>query len=146
MSSITKGIAVRVNEDVLQCIEKSDLERSELIEKAVLKYFDSQSEFQDTELTTDDLSDDYYAEVYNEIYNVEVVPLKQQMRHHQEIMMLLQERIAGLEEDKSYLKHELSKLSGFAAAHKPLFSRFSVQKNTNDQSQNSSDSEIVEEL
>ena len=146
MSGITKGIAVRVHEDVLQVIEKSKLERSELIEKAVLNYFDKRSENQNANLTTDDLSDEFYAEVYNEIYNVEMVPLKHQLRHQQEIMMLLQEKIAGLEEDKSYLKSELSKLSGFAAAHKPLFSRRSTQNNQKGQPFENTDSEIIEEL
>ncbi len=146
MSGVTKGIAVRVHEDVLQVIEKSELERSELIEKAVLNYFNNRSEKQNADLSTDDLSDEFYAEVYNEIYNVEMVPLKQQLRHQQEIMMLLQEKIAGLEEDKSYLKSELSKLSGFAAAHKPLFSRNSSQKNQKQQSSENTGSKIIEEL
>ncbi len=146
MSSVTKGIAVRVHEDVLQVIEKSELERSELIEKAVLNYFGKRSENQNPDMTTDDLSDEFYAEVYNEIYNVEMVPLKQQLRHQQEIMMLLQEKIAGLEEDKSYLKSELSKLSGFAATHKPFFSRLNNQKNQKEQPSENTDSEIIEEL
>lgn len=146
MSGVTKGIAVRVHEDVLQCIEKSELERSELIEKAVLNYFGSQSENQNAEMTTDDLSDEFYAEVYNEIYNVEMVPLKQQLRHQQEIMMLLQEKIIGLEEDKKYFKDELSKLSGFASTHKPLFPRFRMQNNAKETKKISSDSGIVEEL
>jgi len=146
MSGVTKGIAVRVHEDVLQVIEKSDLERSELIEKAVLNYFGTKSSNQNIDLSTDDLSDEFYAEVYNEIYNVEMVPLKQQLRHQQEIMMLLQEKIAGLEEDKSYLKSELSKLSGFAATHKPLFSRRNNQKTQQQKPAENNDSNIIEEL
>ena len=130
-----KGIAVRVHEDVLEKMEAQKLPRSELIELALVKYFEEKKKTTSDDAHSEDIPDDLYEEVYNEIYNLEVVPLKQRIQYQQEMTMLMQDRIMDLEEDKKFLQRQAEQLACFANAHKPFsFRRNKLEKESDKQS------------
>ena len=103
----TKGIAIRINEDLYNKIEKQNIPRNDLVTDALIQYFSSPEGHQ---LEKQEIPSDVYDEVYNTLYNNEIVPLKAKIKHQEEIVLMLQQSINSLLDDKKFLQNQCSNL------------------------------------
>ena len=103
--SNTKGLAIRLDNKTINRIEKHELSRNDLIQKAVVNYLNNNknnnSDFEET------IPDDVYDEIYNTIYNTEMSPLKQKIKHQKDIINLLNEQINEIKKDKKFLQEQI---------------------------------------
>ena len=102
-----KGIAIRINEDLYNKIEKQNIPRNDLVTDALIQYFSSPEGHQ---LEKQEIPSDVYDEVYNTLYNNEIVPLKAKIKHQEEIVLMLQQSINSLLDDKKFLQNQCSNL------------------------------------
>ena len=102
-----KGIAIRINEDLYNKIEKQNIPRNDLVTDALIQYFSSPEGHQ---LEKQEIPSDVYDEVYNTLYNSEIVPLKAKIKHQEEIVLMLQQSINSLKDDKKFLQEQCSNL------------------------------------
>ena len=103
----TKGIAIRITEDLYNKIETQNIPRNDLVTDALNQYFTSDIS---NHKKTKDIPTEFYEEVYNSIYNIEVIPLKKKIQHQQEMNDLLHESIDDLKKDKHFLQTQCSDL------------------------------------
>ncbi len=104
--SNTKGIAIRLDQEIYKKIEKHELPRNDLIQKAVMNFLEDDSITNKSDLE-ENIPDEIYEEVYNTLYNAEVAPLKQKVEHQQEMITLLKEQLNESRSDKKFLQNEI---------------------------------------
>ena len=117
----TKGIAIRLDDELYNKIEQHQTPRSELIRTAIHQYLSSAKHPQDTSQPSTDLSEDLYQEVYNTLYNTEVQPLKEEIQYHQRIVTLLERQLQDLQKDKQFLQDQLHAQTVLTASKIPWF-------------------------
>jgi hypothetical protein len=103
----TKGIAIRITEDLYDKIEMQNISRNDLITDALTQYFSSTF---DLHKDIQDIPSEVYDEVYNNLYNIEIIPMKNKIKHQEQIIALLQESINTLKKDKGFLQKQCSDL------------------------------------
>ena len=121
--SKTKGIAIRVPVRILQQIENHELSRNELVNEAIVEYFNKDQSEKKEESTADLISDDVYDEAFSAIYNTEVVPLQKQLEQQEKLISVLQDDIRECREDKRFLKDQILSLQQNATSRFSLFKR-----------------------
>lgn len=103
----TKGIAVRITEDLYNKIEDQDISRNDLVTEALVKYFEPGQVF---EPVITEIPEDIYDEVYSSLYNIEIAPLKTKIDHQIELISMLESQIEKLELDKQFLQDQCNGL------------------------------------
>ena len=117
----TKGIAIRLDDELFNKIEQHQTPRSELIRTAIYHYLNKTQYPQDTTQPDADLSEDLYQEIYNTLYNTEVQPLKEEIQYHQRIVNLLERQLHDLQKDKQFLQEQLHAQTVLTASKIPWF-------------------------
>ncbi|MBU0497939.1 MAG: ribbon-helix-helix domain-containing protein, partial [Candidatus Thermoplasmatota archaeon] len=115
----TKGIAIRLDDELYNRIEQQNLPRSELIRTAI-EHFLAQTSLQQT-AQDNDIADDLYQDIYNTLYNTEVQPLKEELQYHQRIVTLLERQLKELQQDKQFLQNQLHAQTVLTATKNPWF-------------------------
>jgi len=101
----TKGIAIRLDQEIYKKIEKHELSRNKLIQKAVTQFLENGSTNKSD--LEKDIPDEIYDEIYNTLYNAEMAPLKQKVEHQKEMIILLKEQLNESRSDKQFLQNEI---------------------------------------
>jgi metal-responsive CopG/Arc/MetJ family transcriptional regulator len=117
----TKGIAIRLDDELFNKIEQHQTPRSELIRTAIYHYLNKAQHPQDTTQPDADLSEDLYQEIYNTLYNTEVQPLKEEIQYHQRIVNLLERQLHDVQKDKQFLQEQLHAQTVLTASKIPWF-------------------------
>ncbi len=108
-----KPITVKFDEKLYKKISKHPLSNSDLIRKGCMMFLQSQETNQDLKrvipgntkgntsntLRVEEIPDHVFSQMYNELYNVEVLPLKTEVKHLKQIQNILQA-------DKKYLQEQ----------------------------------------
>jgi len=108
-----KSITVKFDEMLYKKINKYPLSNSELIRKSCMTFLQNIEQNKDSSkvipgntdgntnktLGEKDIPDHVYNQIYNELYNVEVLPLKTEVKHLNQILNILQD-------DKKYLQEQ----------------------------------------
>ena len=116
--SETKGIAIRLDKELFNEIEKHEMSRNNLVQEAVIQFLNNPK---DSDLKDEDsISDDIYGEVYNTLYNSEMLPLKQKIQYQGETITLLKEQLTEVREDKLFLQSQLQALTILMESNMPL--------------------------
>ena len=105
---MTKGIAIRVSDEIYEKLEDQDLDRNEVVSKALNDYFDNDQTIESIE--DDRIPDEVYMEVYNTLYNGEVAPLLKQLASQQRLTTVLSDEITEYKKDKQFLKDQILRL------------------------------------
>ena len=101
-----KGIAIRIQEDLLKQIEEQDTPRNDLITSAIETYLSKEN---GSSQVLETLSDDVYNELYSTMYTTELVPLRQRLAYQEEIITVLRDEIKEFKEDKTFLQEYIIK-------------------------------------
>jgi len=104
--SNTKGIAIRLDQEIYKKIEKHELSRNKLIQKAVTQFLEEDNTTNKSDLD-ENIPDEIYDEIYNTLYNAEMAPLKQKVEHQKEMITLLKEQLNESRSDKQFLQNEI---------------------------------------
>jgi len=119
--SETKGMAIRLDKELFNKIEKHEMSRNNLVQEAVIQFLNKSK---DSYLKDEDsISDDIYGEVYNTLYNSEMLPLKQKIEYQGETIILLKEQLNEVRKDKIFLQNQLQKLTILMESNMPLLKR-----------------------
>jgi hypothetical protein len=110
-------MATRFSMETYNKIDNSELPNSELIRNAVIQYLNDGK--QDNLTENIDTSEDTYNKVYNTLYNTEMIPLKQEVNHLQ--------NVCDLKDDKLFLQDQLRAQTVIAAAKTPLLTRIKMK-------------------
>jgi hypothetical protein len=102
-----KGIAIRVEQELIDKIENHEMNRNDLINEAINRFFEN--DFKDNGFESDSIPDEIYEDVYNTLYNSEVVPLKQDLNYKDEIIDLLKKQLNEIKDDKIFLQSQLER-------------------------------------
>lgn len=105
---MTKGIAIRVSNEMYEKLEHHDLNRNDLVNKALDAYFENDQRIESIE--DDRIPDEVYSEVYNTLYNAEVAPLLKQLASQQRLTTVLSDEVEEYKEDKRFLKDQILRL------------------------------------
>ena len=129
----TKGIAIRLDDNLYNRIEQQKLPRSELIRTAIEHFLDQ--EFHQQQNQDDDIADDLYQDIYNTLYNAEVQPLKEELQYHNRIVTLLERQVQELQQDKQFLQDQLHAQTVLTASKNPWFQNIKTKllRSKNDQ-------------
>ena len=103
----TKGIAIRITEELYNKIETQNIPRNDLVIDALNQYFTADIH---NHQETNDVPTEVYEEVYSTLYNIEVVPLKNKIQYQEEIIHVLRESIENLKKDKHFLQTQCTDL------------------------------------
>lgn len=117
----TKGIAIRLDDELYNKIEQHQTPRSELIRTAIHHYLNNANTTPKTMENLNDMSEDLYQEIYNTLYNTEVQPLKEEIQYHQRIVNLLEHQLHDLKKDKEFLQDQLHAQTVLTASKMPWF-------------------------
>ena len=101
----TKGLAIRLDNKIIKKIDKQNVPRNDLIQKAVINYLNNSNENNND--FEEIIPDDVYDEIYNTLYNTEMTPLNQKIKHKEEIIKLLNEQIDDIKKDKKFLQDQI---------------------------------------
>jgi len=101
-----KGIAIRLNEDLLKEIEDQETPRNDLITAAIESYLSKEN---GSAQTLETISDAVYNELYSTVYTTELVPLRQRLLYQEEIINVLREEVKEFKEDKTFLQDYIIK-------------------------------------
>ena len=115
----TKGIAIRLDDELYNKIEQHQTPRSELIRTAIHHYLNNATTTVQTKEEINDMSEDIYQEIYNTLYNTEVQPLKEEIQYHQRIVNLLEKQLHDLKNDKMFLQDQLHAQTILTASKMP---------------------------
>jgi hypothetical protein len=118
---MTKGIAIRVSNEIFKELENQDLDRNELINEALRTYFEKNQLIESIE--DDRIPDEVYIEVYNTLYNSEVAPLLKQLASQQRLTTVLSDEIKEYKEDKQFLKNQILRLQENSSSKRSLFKK-----------------------
>jgi len=119
--SETKGMAIRLDKELFNKIEKHEMSRNNLVQEAVIQFLNKSK---DSYLKDEDsISDDIYGEVYNTLYNSEMLPLKQKIEYQGETIILLKEQLNEVRKDKIFLQNQLQTLTILMESNMPLLKR-----------------------
>ena len=108
-----KPITVKFDDKLYKKISKHPLSNSDLIRKGCIMFLTSQENDKDFEQVipgntkgntsntqeSEDIPDHVFSQMYNELYNVEVLPLKADVKH-------LTQMLNMLKDDKKYLQEQ----------------------------------------
>jgi len=104
-----KPITAKFDETLYKKINKHPLSNSELIRKSCMMFLQNVEQNKDSSkvipgntnktLGEKDIPDYVYSQMYNELYNVEVLPLKTEVKHLNQILNIIQD-------DKKYLQEQ----------------------------------------
>ena len=130
----TKGIAIRLDDELYSKIEQHQTPRSELIRTAIHHYLNNATTTPQTHDNINDMSEDLYQEIYNTLYNTEVQPLKEEIQYHQRILNLLEKQLHDLKKDKDFLQEQLHAQTLLTASKLPWFQNIKTKllKSRND--------------
>ena len=103
----TKGISIRITEDLYNKLEDQDKPRNDVVTNALVKYFEPNQNF---ESDIQEIPNELYEEIYSNIYNMEIPPLKAKIDHQIEIISILKSQIDNLERDKQFLQNQCNGL------------------------------------
>jgi metal-responsive CopG/Arc/MetJ family transcriptional regulator len=117
----TKGIAIRLDKELFNQIQRHKLPRNEIIQEAIEQYL--KHENKSSINVHEDISDDIYAEVYSTLYNSEIVPLKQKNQYQDELISILQSQLNDLKKDKEFLYKQVQFLTRIVESKTTLFER-----------------------
>ena len=121
---VYKSITVKFDEKLYKKISKHPLSNSDLIRKGCMMFLQSQEPDQDLKqvipgntkgntsnaLGVEDIPDHVFSQMYNELYNVEVLPLKTEVKYLTRMLNILQDDKKFLQEQNNALilgKHPL---------------------------------------
>jgi hypothetical protein len=116
---MTKGIAIRVSNEMYEKLEKNDLDRNDLVNEALHTYFEKDQLIESIE--DDRIPDEVYTTVYNTLYNSEVAPLLKQLASQQQLTTVLSDEIKEYKEDKRFLKDQIIRLQENTKKKRSLF-------------------------
>jgi len=119
--SETKGIAIRLDKELFNKIEKHEMSRNNLVQEAVIQFLNNTKDSYVKD--EDSISDDIYGEVYNTLYNSEMLPLKQKIQYQGETIILLKEQLNEVRKDKIFLQSQLQALTVLMESNMPLLKR-----------------------
>ncbi len=119
--SETKGIAIRLDKELFNKIEKHEMSRNNLVQEAVIQFLNNTKDSYVKD--EDSISDDIYGEVYNTLYNSEMLPLKQKIQYQGETITLLKEQLNEVRKDKIFLQSQLQALTVLMESNMPLLKR-----------------------
>ena len=116
-----KGIAIRLDKELFNKIEKHEMSRNNLVQEAVIQFLNNTKDSYVKD--EDSISDDIYGEVYNTLYNSEMLPLKQKIQYQGETIILLKEQLNEVRKDKIFLQSQLQALTVLMESNMPLLKR-----------------------
>ena len=103
----TKGVAIRISNDLYQRLEQEETPRNELITQALDLYFNHD---ENGKKTDEEIPIEIYEEIYSTLHNNEISPLKKQCDHQKEIISSLKSQIQDLQQDKQYFMNHCQDL------------------------------------
>lgn len=123
----TKGIVIRVDRELYDKIESHTLPQNELVQQALKQFFSEHANNEQNDGKI--IPDEVYDEVYTTLYHTEMIPLKQQLQHQQDLIEVLQKQVNDYREDKKFLKDLLMQLQNdLKQRKKSFFSRLKKKK------------------
>lgn len=111
--SKNKLVACRFDDELYNKINKNVIPNSDLIRTAVIQYLNNTP----TEVIMESDEDDLYNKVYNNLYNIEVVPLKQEIKY-------LNCTVVDLKDDKKWL---MTQNNALLLAKMPILGRIKMK-------------------
>ena len=121
----SKLMSVRFEENLYDKIEEHALPNSKLIRTAVLHFLNGSLPTKNE--CEEDISDDIYGNVYTTLYNMEILPLKQNIKHYEDTINMLEKTVINLENDKNFLQQQLHAQTLLTASKIPLLSRIKTK-------------------
>lgn len=118
----TKGIAIRIEKELLDRIDNHEIARNDLIQKAISQFFEKDSKNNDLE--NNSIPNEIYEDVYNTLYHNEITPLKQDIKSKNDTIELLKNHLDELKEDKKFLQNQLKEQLQLINNTKSLSKRF----------------------
>jgi len=117
--SETKGMAIRLDEELYKKIDGYGMSRNNLVKEAIVQFLNN--DVKDGDLKNEDIiSDEVYSEVYNTLYNSEMLPLKQKIQSQEKIINLLEKQLNEVKGDKLFLQNQLQLQTEMMESNMPL--------------------------
>jgi len=116
----TKGIAIRLDKELYNKIERHEMPRNNLVQEAIVQFLDNNAKDDDLINEDDGISDEIYSEVYNTLYNSEMLPLKQKIQSQEKIINLLEKQLNEARGDKLFLQNQLQVQTALMESNMPL--------------------------